>query len=87
MNYTELPEDECERLLIELFQSIPQLLQQVAPGGFANSDLVYVYHPLPGQQYKEYRHSQLQHINLQRRLKKLVGVGPTKSYEQFLKEI
>lgn len=87
MKYIELPEEECEGLLTELFQSIPQLLQQVAPNGFANSVLVSVFHPSPQQQYKEYRHSKLQLILLQRRLKKSADAEPTKSYEQFLKEV
>jgi hypothetical protein len=84
MKYKELPDEVCETLLIELFQSIPELLQQVAPDGFSHSQLVQVYHPLPQQQYKEYRHSQLQLISLQRRLKKPVTAEPTKSYEAFL---
>lgn len=87
MKYEELPEDVCEQLIMELFQALPELLQQVAPNGFNNSELVYVYHPKPEQQYKEYRHSQLQLITLQRRLKKPADVEPTKSYEQFLQEI
>lgn len=87
MKYEELPEEVCEQLIIELFQALPDLLQQVAPNGFSNSELVYVYHPKPEQQYKEYRHSQLQLITLQRRLKKPVNVEPTKSYEEFLQEI
>jgi len=35
MEYRELSEDICEALLIELFKSIPVLLQTVAPDGFA----------------------------------------------------
>lgn len=87
MKYEDLPEDICEELIIELFQALPEMLQQVAPHGISNSELVYVYHPTPQQQYKEYRHSQLQLITLQRRLKKPVDAEPTKSYEEFLQEI
>ncbi len=82
-----MPDEICKTLLIELFQSIPELLQQVAPNGFSLSELVQVYHPLPKQQYKEYRHFQLQLISLQKRLKKLVTAEPTKSYEAFLHDL
>ncbi|MCW3108045.1 MAG: hypothetical protein JWQ09_2551 [Segetibacter sp.] len=54
MEYKELPEDIYEALLIELFQSIPELLQTITLNGFANSPLTLVFHPTPEQQYKEY---------------------------------
>ncbi len=62
MKDTELPANICELLIIELFQSIPQLINEIAPNGFNNSFLVNVYHPKPEQQYEEYRHSQLRLI-------------------------
>ena len=87
MKYTELPDEICEALLIELFQSIPELLQTVAPNGFSNSPHIFIYHPTPEQQYKEYRQSQPNFISLQRRLKKGTEARPTKSFEEFIKEI
>jgi hypothetical protein len=86
MKYTELPTNICELLIIELFQSIPQLLNEVAPNGFNNSFLVNVYHPNPEQQYKEYRHSQLRLIQIQRTMKKPVNVESTKSFKEFTTE-
>ena len=59
MEFKPLPEKECEALLVELFLSIAELLQEVAPDGFQNSELFKVYHPTPEQQYKEYRFAQL----------------------------
>ncbi len=86
IEYKELPDDVCQLLIEELFRALPDLLPKVAPEGFSNSQLLYVYHPTPQRQYSEYRHSQLQLIKLKRRLKIPVDVEPTKSYEQFLKE-
>ncbi|MDQ3682975.1 MAG: hypothetical protein M3352_07885 [Bacteroidota bacterium] len=40
MEYRELPENVCEILLIELFQSISELLQKAAPDGFINSPFI-----------------------------------------------
>jgi hypothetical protein len=84
MEYEELPHQVCDTLLIELFQSIPELLQKTAPNGFNNSPLVQVYHPLPEQQYKEYRYSQMQVIRMQRTLQKRVMAERTKSYSEFV---
>jgi len=68
--YIELPEKSCEELLIELFQSIPELLNQLAPDGFNNSKLIFVFHPAREQQYKEYRNSRLALIRMKRVSKK-----------------
>lgn len=87
MQYKELPQDVCEALLIELFQSIPELLQAVAPRGFANSPLTLVFHPTPEQQYKEYCQMSENIAHLQRVMKKPQKITPVESFEEFLKDV
>lgn len=87
MKYTELPDEICEALLIELFQSIPELLQAVAPNGFSNSPLIFIYHPTPEQEYKEYLQTLLHSKMLRHRLKKAVRTDQAISFEEFIKEL
>lgn len=86
MEYKELPENVCEILLIELFQSISELLQKVALDGFINSSLVLVFHPTPEQQYKEYRRMSENIAGLQKSLKKEADNKPIMSFEEFIKD-
>ncbi len=87
MQYKQLPETICEALLIELFQSVPQLLQTVASDGFANSQLVLVFHPTPEQQYKEYKqiHENINRLHSAR--KNQPGNKPLQSFDEFIKDI
>lgn len=87
MEYKELPEDICEALLIELFQSIPELLQTVAPNGFASSPLFLVFHPTPEQQYKEYCQMHENIAHLQRVRKKEEQIKPIECFEEFVKDL
>lgn len=87
MKYTELQDEICETLLIELFQSIPELFQAVAPNGFSNSPFVFIYHPTPEQEYNEYQQARLHFKRLRRILKKAADTEQTKSFEEFIKEI
>lgn len=85
MEYKELPQDVCEALLIELFESIPELLQTVGPNGFTNSPLALVFHPTPEQQYKEYCQMSENIAHLQRARKKQEEITPVESFEEFVK--
>ena len=87
VEYEELPENVCEKLLIELFQSILELLQQIAPDGFASSPLVFIFHPTPQQQYKEYCRMSENLAALQKVAKKEANSEPVLSFEEFMKEI
>ena len=87
MDYTPLPDEISKQLLISLLQSVPELLQKMAPEGFAHSELVKVCHPTPEMRYREYRFIQLRTIQLQRMMKKKVVVESTKSLDEFLREI
>lgn len=86
MGYKELPEDVCESLLIELFQTIPELLQKIAPSGFTNSPLVLIFHPTPEQQYKEYRRMNENLAALQEASRKQTVYNPFLSFEEFIKD-
>lgn len=87
MEYKELPETVCEALLIELFQSIPELLRTAAPDGFTNSALALIFHPTPQQQYKEYRQMHENIERLQSLRKMHADNKPLESFEEFLKDI
>jgi hypothetical protein len=87
MEYKELPDDICEALLIELFKSIPELLQTVAPDGFANSSLTLIFHPTPEQQYEEYCRMSKNIAGLQKTLKQQADIKPTISFEEFIKDL
>ncbi|HET7116544.1 MAG TPA: hypothetical protein VFI29_08645 [Hanamia sp.] len=87
MEYKELPEDICEALLIELFQSIPELLPTIAPDGFANSPLVLIFHPTPEQRYKEYCRMSENIAALQKAGKQQIDVNSIVSFEEFIKDI
>lgn len=87
MEYTELPEEICEALIIQLFQSIPELLRTVAPEGFSNSQFTLIFHPRPEQQYKEYCRMTENIAGLQKAMKKLEDNKPVLSFEEFMKEL
>ena len=87
MEYKELPEDVCEALLVELFQSIPELLQTVAQDGFSNSPLALVFHPTPERLYKEYCQMSENFARLQRVRKKQEDRTPVESFEEFVKDL
>jgi hypothetical protein len=87
MEYNQLPDDPCETLLIELFQSIPQLLQSIAPDGFENSPLKLIFHPAPEQQYKEYLRINENISHLKKIRKAPVEIETAKSFEEFKKDI
>ncbi len=87
MKYKKLPEDICEALLTELFHSIPQLLQTIAPGGFENSPLFLISHPTPEQQYKEYCEMKEGMKSLREIMKKKTDNKPLRSFEKFIKDI
>ena len=87
VEYSQLPEGVCKALLIELFQSIPELLQKVAPEGFANSSLVSIFHPAPEQQYKEYYRISENLAALQKVSKRETPGEPVLSFEEFMKDV
>ncbi len=87
MEYKELPDDICESLLIELFHSIPELLQTIAPGGFENSQLFLIFHPTPEQRYNEYCQMEENMERLQKTMKKQTGNKPLQSFEEFVENI
>lgn len=73
---TSLPDYESESLIIGLFQALPEMMADVAPSGFTNSELIYVFHPTKEQQYKEY-------CNIPSRFQD----KPIKSCDQFIIEL
>lgn len=87
MEYKELPDDICEVLLIELFKSIPELLQTVTPDGFANSSLTLIFHPTPEQQYEEYCRMSKNIAGLQKTLKHQRDIKPAISSAEFMKDL
>jgi hypothetical protein len=87
MEYKELPDDICEALLIELFKSIPELLQTVAPDGFVNSSLTLIFHPTPEQQYEEYCRMSKNIAGLQKTLEQQADIKPAISFEEFIKDL
>ncbi|MDQ6762141.1 MAG: hypothetical protein M3015_05885 [Bacteroidota bacterium] len=87
MEYTELSENICETLLIELFQSIPELLQTIAPDGFVNSPLTLIFHPTPEQQYKEYCRMSENIAGLRKAMKSQADSNSVVSFEEFIKDV
>lgn len=79
--FTPLPDELLEPLFFELFGVIPELKKEVMPDGFSNSELVHIFHPTAGQQYKEY--CQI-HENFETLFNKKRKSEPLKTFEEFV---
>jgi len=79
--FTPLPDDSLESLFIELFKAIPELTNEVMPMGFANSELIQVFHPTAEQRYKEYCEMEIRFETL---FKKKEKREPLKTFEEFV---
>ena len=82
--FTPLPDDLLESLFIELFKAIPELTNEVMPEGFANSELIHIFHPTAEQQYKEYCEMRIRFKTLFKRKEKW---EPLKTFEEFVRTI
>jgi len=79
--FTPLSDDSMESLFIELFKAIPELTNKVMPKGFANSELIHVFHPTAEQQYREYCEMEVRFETL---FKKKGKRAPLKTFEEFI---
>ena len=80
--FVPLAEDASERLLTDLLKSLPEMITEIMPNGFSNSDLIHVFHPRKEQQYKEYRELTIRLQTLFK--KKKEKPEPVSTFEEFI---
>lgn len=80
--FVPLAEDVSERLLIDLLKSLPEIIKEIMPNGFSNSNLIHVFHPTKEQQYEEHREMTIRLQTLFK--KKKEKPEPVSTFEEFI---